>query len=573
MSKDRIQIVKQQESYDAIVVGSGISGGWAAKELTEKGLKTLVLERGRHVEHSKDYITEHKAPWEFEFRKKSTQEEREQYNVIGRSVGVNNEHLHFFSKDTESPYVEEKPFTWVRGYQLGGKSLVWGRHCYRISDLDFEANAKEGIGEDWPIRYKDIAPWYDYVEKFAGISGEKLGLAHVPDGQFQKPMELNVVEKHVRERIRKNFPDRYLTIGRVAILTEAIGHRTPCHYCGPCMRGCSTGSYFCSLSSTLPAAAATNNLTIRPYSVVHSVVYDKNTGKASGVRVIDAQTKESITYNAKVIFLCASTLGSTQILMNSKSDAYPDGIGNASGVLGHYLMDHHFKVGAGGEVPGFKDKYHYGNRPTGFYVPRFRNLNDVSKMKGYQRGFGYEGSAGRSGWGRDTEGFGLDLKKSLREPGPWNIGMGGFGEMLPYRENHIRLHESKTDQYGIAQLVVNAQIRQNELNMRKDMAQSAAEMLEASGVKDISTWDKFRGDEYGAEMGLGIHEMGTARMGVNPKNSFLNGFNQSHEVSNLFVTDGACMASSPCQNPSITYMALTARAVNYAVDKLKKGEI
>jgi len=575
MKIKNFNISENTEPYDAIVVGSGISGGWAAKELTEKGLKTLVLERGRPVEHRKDYITEHKPPWQFELRGKLTNKEKEEFSVSHRIGYLSKDHLHFFSKDNESPYVEEKPFTWVRGYQVGGKSITWGRHCYRLSDLDFEANLKDGIAIDWPIRYKDIAPWYNYVEKFSGISGEKLGLPYLPDGQFQKPMELNVVEKHMRKRIRELYPERYLTIARVAILTEPIGDREACHYCGPCMRGCSTGSYFSSLSSTLPAAEKTGNLTIRPFSVVHSVIYDKSSGKASGVRVIDSETKEALEFKAKVVFLCASALGSTQILLNSKSETFPDGIGNFSGVLGRYLTDHHLNLGAAGEVPGFEDRYTFGNRPTGFYIPRYRNLDEKTKMPDFIRGYGFEGSAGREKWRRalEIDGFGKDLKTRLRDPGPWTIGMGGFAETLPYYENHVRLDDEKTDQYGIPQLVISGELGENELNMRKDITASAAEMLEEAGCKNVFTWDDHEEGGYGAELGLAIHEMGTARMGRDPKTSFLNGFNQSHEVPNLFVTDGACMTSAANQNPSITYMALTARAADYVVDQLKKRNL
>jgi len=570
--KKPVHLARPPETYDAIVVGSGISGGWAAKELTEKGLKTLVLERGRHAEHITDYITEHKAPWTFDLRGAMEPEVAEDYPIQLRTGFVDETIRHFFFKDTLSPYVEEKPFTWVRGNQVGGKSITWGRYCFRISDLDFEANLREGIAVDWPIRYEDIAPWYDYVEAFAGISGEKLGLPHLPDGVFQRPMELNVVEKALRERIRERYPERYLTIARAAVLTEPIGDRQPCHYCGPCWRGCSTGSYFCSLSSTLPAARATGNLTLRPDSVVHSIIYDEEQDRAVGVRVVDAQTQEMLEFNARVIFLCASTLGSTHILLNSTSPRFPNGLGNGSGVLGRFLMDHHFKVGASGTMPGFEDRYYYGNRPIGFYIPRYRNISPETMRPDFVRGYGIEGDGYRPSWGRGAslDGFGEDLKQRLREPGPWRVSMTGFGETLPREENHVRLDPDQVDSFGIPLLVFNCGWGENELAMRRDMAASMAEMLEACGGQDVRPYDDYVEGEVGAEPGLGIHEMGTARMGRDPKTSVLNAHNQCHEAPNVFVTDGACMTSAPCQNPSITYMALTARAVDYAVGELKK---
>ncbi len=571
--KKNVYLAQQPETYDAIVVGSGIAGGWAAKELTEKGLKTLVLERGRNVEHVTDYITEHDPPWDFDLRGAIDPKVLEEDYFIQQRTGFLDESvLHFFFKDAQSPYVEEKPFTWVRGNQVGGKSLIWGRYCFRWSDLDFEANAREGIGVDWPIRYEDIAPWYDYVEPFVGISGEALGLPHLPDGKFQKPMELTVVEKALREIIQERYPERYLTIARAAVLTEPVGERLPCHYCGPCWRGCSTGSYFSSQASTLPAAQATGNMTLRPHSVVHSIIYDEAQDRATGVRVVDAETKEMIEFHAPVIFLCASTLGSTHILLNSTSPRFPQGLGNASGALGHYLMDHHFKVGASCEMPGFDDRYYFGNRPLGFYIPRYRNISPATTRSDFVRGYGIEGDSYRPSWGRghDTDGFGADFKHGLREPGPWHVSMTGFGETLPRHENHVRLHPDKVDSFGIPLLVFNCEWGDNELAMRQDIADSSAEMLEACGGKNIEPYNRHVEGEIGAEPGLGIHEMGTARMGRDPKTSVLNAHNQCHEALNVFVTDGACMTSSACQNPSLTYMALTARACDYAVQEMKR---
>lgn len=569
-------VARRPQTYDAIVVGSGIAGGWAAKELCEQGLRTLVLERGRHVEHVKDYVTEHQPPWSFPHRGRLDPKLLDEHYYVQRRTGFLDESiLHFFFRDSESPYVEEKPFTWVRGNQVGGKSLMWGRYCFRISDLDFDANAREGIGIDWPIRYADIAPWYTYVERFAGISGEPLGLAHLPDGAFQQPVPLNVVEIELRRRIRERYPERYLTIARAAVLTEPLPGRAPCHYCGPCWRGCSTGSYFSSQSSTLPAALATGNLTLRPDSVVHSVIYDERQDRALGVRVVDGETKEMREFHARLIFLCGSTLGSTQVLLNSRSPRFPNGLGGSSDTLGHFLMDHHFQVGATGEVEGFEDRYYFGNRPIGFYIPRYRNISPDTTMNGFVRGYGIEGEAYRSSWGRGTDlpGFGADLKAQLRDPGPWSVYLLGFGETLPRYENHVRLDPDQVDAYGMPLLRINCDWGENELAMRSDMATSMVEMLERCGLRDVRPFDRHVDGGLGAEPGLGIHEMGTARMGRDPKTSVLNPFNQVWDAPNVFVTDGAGMVSSPCQNPSITYMALTARAVDHAVGEVKRGNL
>ncbi len=568
-------ISRPAEEYDAIVVGSGITGGWAAKELCEKGLKTLVLERGRNVEHIKDYATEHKPPWEYPLRGRVTPEEaRREHEIQSLCYAFNETTRHFFINDRENPYVQDKPFTWIRGNHVGGRSLMWGRQCYRWSEMDFIANAREGIGVPWPIGYKDIEPWYDYVESFAGISGEALGLPHLPDSKFLPPMELSAGEKVLKAGIEKAFPDRVLTIGRVAVLTQTHNGRAACHYCGICQRGCSTGSYFSSQSATLPAAAATGNMTLRPDSHVHSVIYDEDLGRVTGVRVVDAHSKEMIEFNAKVVFMCASTLGSTQVLLNSTSSRFPNGLANSSGELGHNLMDHHFQISAQGIVEGLEDKYHYGNRPNGFYIPRFRNLNTQTKMDSFVRGYGIQGGVSRPSWGQGfaQEGFGDAFKHSLRDPGPWTLSLTVFGESLPDHSNRIWLDPGKTDDWGIPLLHIDCEWKENEMEMRKDMVAGTEEMIVNAGVKGVKVTDNYLERGYGAP-GLGIHEMGTARMGNDPKTSVLNKWNQAHDVSNLFVTDGACMTSSACQNPSITYMALTARAVDYAVSEMKKGNI
>ena len=572
-------LLQQRDEYDAIVVGSGISGGWAAKELCEKGLRTLVLERGRNVEHQKDYVTEHKRDYQFPMRQRRIPPESPlatDYPIQARTGQFVEAAVHFFQKDTDHPYIEEKPFTWIQGNQVGGRSLIWGRQTYRWSDLDFEANLKDGHGVDWPIRYSDIAPWYSYVERFAGISGERLGLPHLPDGEFQAPMELNAGEKFVKAGIERTFPGRRLTIGRCAVLTERIGDRLPCHYCGPCYRGCSTGSYFSSQSSTLPAAAKTGKLTLRPNSLAQSVLYDESRNRATGVRFVDTTTGETHEAYARVIFLCASTLGTTRLLLNSKSSRFSNGLGNSSGVIGHYLMDHHFMVGGGGEIPGLLDRYYEGNRPNGFYIPRFRNLRGPrSDRLSFVRGYGYQGGAGRGGWGRGIgqPGIGAELKKKLHEPGAWGVGMLGFGEALPVKENRVWLDSERTDKWGIPLLRISCQWTSNELAMRKDMKEQAGEMLEAAGVRNVNTWDANTPGALGAEPGLGIHEMGTARMGRDAKTSALNANNQLHDVPNVYVTDGACMTSSACQNPSITYMALTARAADHAVGELQRRNL
>lgn len=563
---------KQENTYDAIVIGSGISGGWAAKELSEKGLKTLVLERGRDVKHL-DYPTANLDPWDLPNRDKIGEKERERQAKQSRTgYCTTPSRKHWFVDDIDNPYSEVKRFDWIRGYHVGGRSLMWGRHSYRLSDLDFEANAKEGIAVDWPIRYKDIAPWYDYVEQYVGISGQNEGLAQLPDGKFMPPMEMNCLEKHTKDRMAKHFKHRMMTMGRVAHITKKGGHngRGTCQYRNRCMRGCPFGAYFSSNSSTLPAAAATGNMTLRPFSIVNSIIFDEEKGKAVGVRIIDAETNKTYEYFSKIIFSCASAFNSTFILMNSKSKRHPNGLGNQSGELGHNVMDHHFKIGANGRYDGFNDKYYKGRRPGGFYIPRSTNLGDrETKRSDFVRGYGYQGSASRSNWTRTVKelSFGTKMKLDMLEPGPWRMGMTAFGECLPYHENHIKLNEDVRDKWGQATLTMDVEWKENELAMRKHMKQTAIEILEAAGFKDIN------GYETECYPGLGIHEMGTARMGRDPKTSVLNGFNQVHTAKNVFVTDGACMTSAGCQNPSLTYMALTARACDHAVKELNKQNL
>lgn len=554
--------------YDAIVIGSGISGGWAAKELTQKGLKTIMLERGRNVEHVKDYPSATKHPWEFPHRGGRTQEMIGDYPVLSRDYPLNEKNLDFWVNEKESPYVETKRFDWYRGYHVGGRSLMWGRQSYRFGDLDFEANAKDGHGVDWPIRYKDIAPWYSYAEKWAGISGNRDGLDVLPDGDFLPPMEMNVVEKDVAARIKSHYSGkRHFIIGRVANLTAPHEGRVNCQYQNQCWLGCNFGAYFSTQSSTLPAAAATGNLTLRPFSIVTRILYDKDTKKATGVEIIDAETNQTYEYFAKIVFVCASAFNSTWVLMNSATDVWEGGLGSSSGELGHNAMDHHFRCGASGRVEGYEDKYFYGRRANGLYIPRFRNVGD--DKRDYVRGFGYQGSASRGRWSGEIAemSIGGEWKDALCEPGNWSIGFGAFGEILPYHENRISLDKTVKDKWGLPVLAMDMEIKENELKMRKDMMDDCAEMLEVAGAKDVHTYD----NGYG--YGQGIHEMGTARMGRDPKTSVLNGNNQVWDAQNVFVTDGACMTSGACVNPSLTYMALTARAVNFAVEELRKGNL
>jgi choline dehydrogenase-like flavoprotein len=555
------------EHFDAIVVGSGITGGLAAKELTERGLRTLVLERGRNVAHGVDYPTATTPPWKVPHRGMATRELIAEYPVLRRARLAYEPNASFWANEHDCPYVETKPFDWLRGYQVGGRSLTWGRHCYRWSDTDFEANAIEGVGVDWPLRYRDIAPWYDHVERFIGVSGSAEGLPQLPDGQFLPPMELNVVEKDVAARIRQRWNDRRLIIGRIANLTQAHNGRGPCQYRDKCWLGCPYGAYYSTQSASLPAAAATGKLTLRPFSIVREIRYDRDRKRATGVAVLDAETKQEIDYTANVVFLCASTFNSTWILMNSATDVWPDGLGSSSGELGHNVLDHHLRAGASGRVEGYEDRYVYGRRPCGFYVPRFRNLG--AERRDYVRGFAYQGSASRQDWTRDIAelGIGAPLKEALTEPGSWTIGMTGFGETLPYHDNRVSLDKTKKDKWGLPVLAFDCRLRDNERRMRQDMMHDAAEMLEAAGVKDV------RPTSGSYTFGEGIHEMGTARMGSDAKTSVLNANNQVWDAPNVFVTDGACMASSSCVNPSLTYMALTARAVDFAVRELGRRNL
>ncbi|CUS45785.1 MAG: GMC family oxidoreductase [Pseudomonadota bacterium] len=560
-------------SFDAIVIGSGMSGGWAAKELTERGLKTLVIERGRHIEHGSDY-TDSLSPWEIDnYGQVSEAEIEADYEVQSKCYAFSAANKHFWAKDSDHPYStpEDKPFYWIRGYHLGGRSLMWARQSYRLSEMDFESNAKDGYGTDWPIRYADMAPWYDHVETFAGISGSAEGLPQLPDGKYLPPMALTPVEEEFGRKMQAAFPTRRLITGRCAHLTaptpehEALG-RGPCQYRSLCERGCSYGAYFSSLSATLPAAKNTGNLTIVTDAIAHSIIYDPKTGKASGVRVIDQNTRAGTVYEAKLIFLCASTIGTAQILLTSTSDAFPTGLANRSDMVGRNLTDHISGMGASGTYPGFDDIYHHGRRPNGFYVPRYRNVTEPGD--GYTRGFGFQGRGLRSSWQRGIgePGTGAALKARLRKPGPWTLNLNGFGEMMPRPENRVTLHPTRTDKWGIPIPHIDVALGAQDRKMIDQASADARTMLEMAGCTDVVQYKHYGG------LGLGIHEMGTARMGKDPKTSVLNGHNQAHDVPNLFITDGSCMASSGCQNPSLTYMAMSARGAHHAVELLRAGK-
>jgi len=562
----------KENTYDAIVIGSGISGGYAAMELCSKGYKTLVLERGRMVKHG-EYPTANKETWELPSQNVVPHEEKEKdyFQQNRLHWWVHQENKHWINKDSDYSYDEVKRFDWIRGHHVGGRSIMWNRHCYRWSDLDFEANKKEGIGIDWPIRYKDIEPWYDMVETFVGVSGQSEGLAQVPDGKFLKPFPLNCAEQYFREEVAKAYPDRVVTPGRVANLSEYKpevhkGYRGQCQNRNRCWRGCPFGAYFSSVTATLPVAEATGNLTIRSNSIVSEIVYDKVSKKASGVKIIDTETKEEIEIFARIIFCNASTVGTAAILLNSRSESFPNGLGNKSGELGHNIMDHHYGMGVSGRIPGLEDTYYKGRKPVGFYIPRFSNINQKTKNDDYLRGFAYQGSISRAK--NNPEGvIGKELKDAIFNPGPYMIWMEAFGEILPNHKNKMFLNFEKIDKYGMPTITFDAELRENEFKMRIDAVKCAIEMLETAGCEDIVSHNSVTAP------GACIHEMGTARMGLDPNTSVLNKWNQMHDIPNVFVTDGACMTSSGTQNPSITYMALTARAVDYADKQMKAGKL
>lgn len=561
---------KESVTYDAIVVGSGISGGWAAKELSEKGLKVLMIERGRELKHIEGYDTAMKENFDFPHRNRLTLQMKKDYWAgIRTGYTITEATKDLFVKDSEDPYEETQRFDWMRAYHTGGKSLHWGRQSYRWNERDFTANAEEGVGVDWPIRYNDLEPWYAYVEKFAGISGEKRGLDVLPDSVFQPAMELNCVEREVRKRLESKFPGRYLTVGRVAHLTNPTEEqkelgRTACQYRNKCIKGCPYGAYFSTQAATLPAAMKTNNLTLINDKIVYEVIFDDEKKKAVGVRAIDSNTKKVEEYYAKIIFLNAGAIGSAWILMQSKSKTHPNGLGNASDQLGRNIMDHHLGVGASGKWEGFEDMYYYGKRPNGIYIPRFANWG--SDKRDFLRGFGYQGGASRGNKGAGDL-IGVELKATYSQLGGWGFNIGGFGETLPDERNRFTLSSNK-DQWGLPIINFDAAWRENEWKMREAMQAEAGNMLEAAGLKNVNT---YQNKEYAP--GIGIHEMGTARMGRDPKTSVLNGNNQVWGAENVFVTDGACMTSSSCVNPSLTYMALTARAADFAVNELKKQNL
>jgi choline dehydrogenase-like flavoprotein len=559
--------------FDAIVVGSGISGGWAAKELTQKGLRVLLLERGKPLQAGSGYLGEHAPNWKLPFQgKRPRQLYQEEYPVQSQVYAFSEANRQFWNNDKENPYAEEegKPFLWARSDVVGGRSLLWARQTYRWSEQDFKANATDGHGIPWPVGYDGIAPWYSYVEKFVGINGKKEGLPQLPDGEFQKPMPWFALEHTIHERLKKKAPDVTLTNGRCAVLTEDLPGRQACHFCGPCERGCSTGSYFSSQSSTLPAASATGRLTLRANAVVERLEYDNATGRIARVHVIDTVTGQRMAFSAKIFFLCASTVGSTQILMNSASEAFPSGLANSSGVLGRYMMDHTTGVSAIGIFLDNMDSYYHGNRPTGLYIPRFRNVGGQDEDADFVRGYGYQTATLRMDWqtGINARGFGAELKDKLRKPGPWIFALAGFTECLPRESNRMYLSRDKVDRYGIPQVVFDFQWSENEIKLRRDARKHAERLLKAAGaVLIVPEEDKI------SLPGEGIHEMGTARMGADPATSVLNAHNQAHDVPNLFITDGSFMTSASCVNPSLTYMAFTARACDYAVKQLAAGAL
>lgn len=559
-------------SYDAIVIGSGISGGMAAKELCDKGLKTLVLERGRPIEHIKDYPTYNLNPWEFPHRGQMPRAFVDENPLITRAAGFGEDTAHFFVKDKDHPYVQEKPFDWIRGYQVGGKSLIWGRSCQRWSDFEFDAPRRLNYAVDWPIRYQDIAPWYSHAEKFAGICGEKDGVPSMPDGEFLPGYELNCVEQHIKKAIWEKYQRYYIT-GRWAQLTKPTElhlqqGRGQCQNRNLCMRGCPYGGYFSSVTATLPWAKKTGNLTVRPHSVVHSIIYDEKTGKASGVRVIDAVSKQEIEFYARIIFVNASALNSNLILLNSTSSRFPNGLGNDSGVLGKYICFHNYRGSMYGRIEGFKDQYYAVRKPAECVIPNFRNLGkqDTDFIGGYVI-FSGASREGANPWRRYDQSVGAELKAELAEPGDWTAYMYMQGETIPKESNHVRLSKDQKDQWGIPLLVTSVGYDENDEKMVKDFLEQGEAMLSSAGAKDIVTHDSKQAP------GLDIHEMGGVRMGRDPKTSMLNAYNQLHACTNVFVTDGACMTSTGNQSPSILYMAFTARAVNHAIEEMKKGNL
>lgn len=555
-----------ENTFDAIVVGSGISGGWAAKELTEGGLKTLLLERGRNVQHIIDYTTALQSPWDFKNRGHLTNKDLEERPV--QSSHCDDTNKHFFVNDKEHPYTQVNPYKWIRGYQVGGRSLTWGRQCYRLSDLDFEANKKDGHGVDWPIRYNDLAKWYDYVEEYVGISGRAESLPQLPDGIFLPPIPMNAVELHLQEKISAAYSDRVIINGRIANLTEAKNGRGPCQYRNLCSRGCPFSGYFSSNSSTLLDAQETGNLTLRADSIVKEVIYDEAQKKAIGVVVIDAVTKKETSYYAKIIFLNASAIATAAILLNSVSPTFPNGLGNSSLQVGHNLMDHVVNEGTYGTFEGLKDKYYEGRSPGTFYVPRFQNLDTKTEKTEFLRGYGIQGKGERENWQSvDTNGFGVSLKANLATPGKWEIALGGRGESLPNYENKITLDTENVDQWGLPIVKVDFKYRENELAMLEHMTKASEEMLTKAGFTNVGSYRTY------PDPGSAVHEMGTARMGLDPKTSVLNKYNQMHDVKNVFITDGSFMPSSGCQNPSLTYMAVTARACEYALKLFKLNQL
>jgi choline dehydrogenase-like flavoprotein len=547
--------------YDAIIVGSGISGGWAAKELCEKGLKVLVLERGRNIEHIKDYPTATTPPWEFQHRGNLTQEDKQRNFIQSRHFSYREDNKHFYINDQENPYAETKRFDWIRGDIVGGRSLLWGRACYRWSDLDFEANLKDGHGVDWPIRYKDLAPWYDYVESFIGVSGNNDGIPHLPDGKFLPPFEMNVVEKFFKQKIESKYNDRKVIIGRAANLTQPVKGRGQCQARNLCHRGCPFGAYFSTNASTMPAAYATGNLSVRPHSLVNKVIYDEQKQKATGVEIIDTETKQTEEFFARIIFLNASTVATAFILLNSTSNRFPNGLGNGSDQVGRNLMDHHKGISVNADVDGVEDRYYSGFRPIPLFVPRFRNMKE--RTPGFIRGYHLGANASRSSPKTDDL-LGAELKEALSEPGPWRMNLYAYGECLPYADNRVTLDTNKKDNWGRPMITVDCEFKDNEKAMHEDMKLAMIEMMESTGFKNVSANSNM------SFPGNANHEMGTACMGHDPKTSVLNEWNQMHEVPNVLITDGSCMTSSACQNPSLTYMAITARACDHAVSEMKK---